>query len=82
MRQTIILLALFLVVFSSCSKNDTRTSILGSWNCDEYSEIGQHKYQVNIVRNYYSPNDTNEYIINNFHNLGIAEEAEVFVQEN
>ena len=76
------LLILFVTLsMQSCKKDESRTSIQGSWNCDEFSDIEQRIYQVSIIRNHYLPNDSNEYIINNFYNLGITESSEVYVRE-
>ena len=78
----IILLSLIVLGFMSCNKKDeVRTSIIGSWNCEEYSDVyGQRIYQTNIVRNPIS-DATNQYVINNFHNTGLGEEVEVYVTE-
>lgn len=77
-----IILFFVLLSIQSCNKDDEpRTSILGSWNCEEFSEIGQRNYQVSIIRNPYIPDATNEYIIYNFHNLGLTEATEVYVRE-
>jgi len=55
--------------------------VLGVWNCEEFSELGQKNYQVNIIRNQFFPDAENEYIINNFYNLGFTEATEVYVRE-
>jgi hypothetical protein len=65
-----------------CNKEQSHTSILGSWNCEEFSDGGQRIYQVNIVRNNNLPDATNEYIIYNFHNLGNTEYTEVYIRES
>ena len=75
----LIVVSLFIVVLG-CKKDEQRTTILGSWNCEEFSDIGQRNYQVSITRNYMQ-NEANEYIINNFHNIGLTESTEVYVRE-
>lgn len=81
--KTYIVIAFFglFILGTSCNKDKDRISVLGSWNCEEYSEIGQRIYQANIMRNPYMPEATNEYIINNFHKLGLTESTEVYVRE-
>ncbi len=71
-----------LIALSSCKKDRVHTSILGTWNCDEFSEYGESKYQVSIMRNSYLPSDSTAYIIINFHNMGIDENNEVYVSED
>ena len=78
---SIILLG-FVIIVSSCNKDEDRTTILGSWNCEEITEIGGIvTYQVSITRNHSVPEDSNSYIINNFHNIGNSSSLEVIVEE-
>lgn len=76
-----ILLVVFIILLSSCNKDEDRKSVLGAWNCEEFSDFGQRNYQINIFRNKYLPDATNEYVINNFHDLGFTESTEVWVRE-
>jgi len=80
MKKTYFLLIIILTVLG-CKKEEERNTILGSWNCEEYSDIGQRNYQVSITRNYYLRDSTNEYIISNFHNLGINEFNDVYIKK-
>lgn len=64
-------MAFVFVVFSACEDDEPRTSVLGVWNCDEYSEQGTRRnYQVTIANYEF---DTNFYKMYNFHNLGDSE---------
>lgn len=80
---------LFLIIlgglfFSSCDDDSNKhTSLLGSWNCEEFPEqTYPRNYQVNITRNPYIANVTNEYIINNFYNLGNNQNTEVYFHQD
>lgn len=77
------LLIVFVILsIQSCNKDEEHTSILGSWNCEEFSDIyGQRTYQTNISRNLNIPDSTSEYVIYNFHKLGLSEATEVYVRE-
>lgn len=72
---------LFVLVLSSCKKDDDkRESLFGSWNCEQYSDINPYKkYQVSIS---HSPIDSTIIVISNFHNLGIDQDVEVFVKKD
>jgi len=79
MNKIIFTFVILILFFSSCKDDEKRTSFMGSWNCEEHSdELGTRLYQTNILRNPYNQND-NDYVINNFHNLG--SDTEVFVTE-
>jgi len=81
-RAITIFLLGFVFTVSSCNKDEERTTILGSWNCEEITEIGGIvTYQISITRNHYAPNDSNSYLINNFHNIGNSPSLEVIVEE-
>ncbi len=83
MRNSIIVIIIGLIIgFASCNKDKSRTTILGSWNCEEYAEPGSQRiYQVNIERNKAIPDSTNEYKVLNFHNYGFGETTEVYIRE-
>lgn len=83
MKYKILFIGVLLAFFMGCKEEEERTSILGGWNCEEFGETTQPRvYQVNIIRNNYLPNATNEYIINNFNNRGISDNDEVYVRFN
>lgn len=81
MKKGTILLFTIVLLLSSCKKDENKESILGAWNCEELSDFGQRNYQVNITRNKYFPNESNEYVIFNFNNIGFSEDTEVYVRE-
>lgn len=82
MRKLFLLLA-FTLVIAACNKKDkTRDSVLGSWNCEHFSDISQPQtYQASITR---SPIIDSLYVVSNFHNFGWNEENEVYftIDEN
>lgn len=83
MRNKLIFLILGAVIFIGCEKDDTRTSLLGSWHCEEIPEQSfPSNYQVNIIRNPYLSQATNEYVINNFYKLGNSQSAEVYFYQD
>jgi len=82
MKSLIIITIIVFITFFNCKKDDTpRSSILGSWNCEEFSESGKFNYAVSITRNNSFPDVDNEYIIYNFSRLGNTENSEVYVRE-
>lgn len=75
---------LLLIVFTitACEKDQTHSSLLGSWKCDEYPEISlPSTFQVNILRNNVLSGDTNQFIIYNFNNLGFDENHAVYIRQ-
>lgn len=80
-KYIFVLLIGIIVGFTSCKKDKEHTSVLGAWNCEENSELGQRIYQVTISRDPSSVLDTNAYIIYNFHQIGTSENSEVYVIE-
>lgn len=79
MKKKLFILILF-VAFIACDKKKDKKSVLGSWNCQEQSDIRPiRKYQVNIVRD---PVKKEFYKIYNFHNLGQGENDFVLCKEN
>ncbi len=77
------LLIVTVLLSASCNDKDkTRKSVLGSWNCNEFPEITTPRdYMVNIERNNYLPNDTNQYFIRNFFNLGHDDQNIVYFEQ-
>ena len=64
----------------ACKKDEDRDSVIGSWNCEHYSDIAQPAtYQANISR---SPIIDTLFVISNFHNFGFTEEKEVYCSMN
>lgn len=83
MRNIFGILAVVLMLFIGCDKDKDRTSLLGGWNCEEFPEQTlPRNYQVSIMRNPYIQNKTNEYIINNFYNLGNSQNSEVYFYQD
>ncbi len=69
-------------ILSGCQKDDSHSSVLGAWNCQEYTEInGNRTYSVNIERNHNMPNATNEFAIRNFYRLGDGDENLVYFRQ-
>lgn len=65
----IILIATTLIC---CKKDDTRNSIIGYWQCEEFNEqSGFVRYQMSIYPN---PNDSTSFVFSNFHNIGDTED--------
>jgi len=74
-----LIIVVIIVTFSSCDKNSERTSILGGWTCEEFSDISASRtYSVSIVRYEVDPT---YYKIYNFHNLGESEGSIVLCYE-
>lgn len=81
MNRVFLLSFIALGLMACNNKDEDRTSIIGSWNCEEFSDIyGQRIYQTNIIRNPVS-NATNEYIVSNFHNMGLGADVDVYITE-
>lgn len=71
---------ILLTTIIACDKKKEKKSVLGSWNCQEQSDIRPiRKYQVNIVRD---PVQKEFYKIYNFHSLGQGENDFVLCKEN
>lgn len=79
-----LLIVTLTILLSGCNKDESHTSVLGSWNCEEFSDDleGKRIYQATIQRREEIVGATNEYKIFNFHKLGDIENSEVFVTEN
>ncbi len=79
MRYFVIVL-IGLMVFSACDKDEDRTSILGGWNCEEFSDYGAARtYQTSIVRDEVTPTF---YKVYNFHKIGNSESSVVSCAED
>jgi hypothetical protein len=83
-KLVLILIVTITIGLPGCNKDKTHTSVLGSWNCEEFSDDleGKRIYQVTIQRREEIVGASNEYKIFNFHKLGDIENSEVFVTEN
>jgi len=82
-KLTAIFILFITLGFLSCKKEVDRTSILGSWNCEEISTLdgSVDNYQV-IIESYVNNSDSNQYKIINFHRLDLgAENFVIFQQE-
>lgn len=67
------------LLFASCDQDKERISVLGGWNCEEFSDISASRtYTVSIVRYEVDPT---YYKIYNFHNLGESENDIVLCYE-
>lgn len=82
-KYLVILLLSVVLILQACNKDENHSSLLGSWNCEELPEISTPaNYQVNITRNNLLPDDSNQYVIYNFNQLGFEEERGVYFQQN
>ena len=74
MKKIIFLLILGFVLFIyGCEKDVERTSVIGTWKCVEVGTISTpNPYFVDIQYDY---NVTTRLIINNFYNIGYAQET-------
>ncbi|MBI9066477.1 MAG: hypothetical protein JEZ09_04250 [Salinivirgaceae bacterium] len=78
--KSLLIIFIVAILFSCKKKDEERTSILGSWNCEHFSDInGQKVYQASITS---SPLFDSLYVISNFHNFGINEEDQVYFSKN
>lgn len=81
LRKNIFIFLIGLTLIS-CDKDNTHSGLLGTWKCDEYPEISlPRSYQVNIMRNTSFPDDSSQFVIYNFNNLGFDEEQAVFITQ-
>ncbi len=75
----IVVMLIGLMFFSGCKDDEDRTSILGGWNCEEFSEYGAVRtYQTSIIRDEVIPT---YYKIYNFHKIGNSENNVVRCEE-
>ncbi len=80
MKKILIILTALTLITSACKEDDERTSITGSWNCEEQSDINSLRtYQVNILQD---PVNNEFYRIYNFHKLGQDEAHSVLCRKD
>jgi len=83
MRYNILFFLLLITTFISCEKDNKHTSLLGVWNCQEFPEqTSPRTYQVSISRNTFLVDESNEYKISNFYQMGNSEDAEVYFYQD
>jgi hypothetical protein len=74
------ILIIILLGFYSCKDKQKHDSLLGQWQCEEFRESGDHQqYFVTILHDDLSK-DSTMYIISNFYQMGLTEEAYVRIK--
>jgi len=72
MKKALIILVFSIYILSSCEKDETYTSVTGTWQCVEVSSVHTpNPYFVDIMRD---ANDSTLLKIDNFYNMGYGKE--------
>jgi hypothetical protein len=76
------LIVIGVLTLGGCQKDNSHTSVLGGWNCQEFTEISATRtYSVMIERNTNMPTSTNEFAIRNFYRLGNGDDNLVYFRQ-